>query len=649
MEYFGYAGSILNVNLTSGEIRNGPLDLRLAEKFVGGWGINYRFIWDLLKPGIAPLSPENPIIVGAGPLVGTLFGGAKIHGTIKFTLPATEDGCHYVASAVSGSNRFGIMLKNAGYDHLIITGRAERPVYLKIIDDDIEICDASHLWRIKDIYETSDELSCRYPECGLIVIGRAGENLVHFAMAITDRRMHFGRGGLGAVMGSKNLKAIVVQGTKGIRIAHIKPFMKLTNRLYNQISENAKNRRELGSHAAWAGMISMNMNPGLWSVFDWNERYGIQKLREVEKDNKACSACWASCHTAYEVKDGEFAGLHTETGHYLWPAILGQKLELKDHREALKLLDIANRPGMCVATMSSLLDWVTRLYTEGNINRNHTDGLTLRREISTYICLAEKMIDREGALGNAMADGWFAISKHVGRDARTDYLQGTGIAKGTDCIYPARMAKLDPMRFSMGITNPRGGYSGQGISITHSPLQPLESIREDAIRRGTPPDSIAKIFQPVPYYGAFNVGRLTKHMEDFCSLENSLGTCSALSRYLVTVDDLAELYSAATGMDTNAKELITCAERVQNLYKLLNTREGFTKREDAAFPEVWLTPIITPDRREALTDYYRIRELSREDILKLLDDYYDERQWNRELGVPSIEKLKQLGLDDLSD
>ena len=649
VEYFGYVGGVLYVDLSTGEIRKEALDMTLAERFLGGWGINYGLLWDLLKPGTDPLSPDNPIIIGAGPLVGTLAHmGNKIAGTTKFALPATEDGRHYVASGFSGSSRFGAMMKNAGYDHLIITGCASKPVYLKVMDSEVEICDAGDLWGKADAYETSERLWNRYPECGVIAIGKAGENLVRFAMAMTDKRSTLGRSGFGAVMGSKKLKAIVVRGSRGVRVADPKRFMKKVEQGYAKNSAFAKQTAEMGVNFMWAGVIVRNFNPGLWSIFDWNKRYGIEKCNEVKKDVKACANCYFSCHVAYEIKGGQFDGLQTETGHYLWPAVKGQCLELEDHRDAIKLLDMANRAGMCFVTMGALLDWITRLYTQGSINEGQTDGLALSRSIGSYISLTEKIIAREGLLGNAMADGWFAISKHVGRDARTDYVQGAGIAKGTDCIYSARMAKLDPMRFTMGVTSPRGAHNTPGASLSAAPLQSLEMLKRDARAWGTPEEAISRIFQFTPYYGAFNNGRLTKYVEDLYSVFCCLGICVGGAEFgLATAADLAELYSAATGIVIDTDELIKRAERVYNLYKLLNVREGFTRKEDAEFPEIWLTPIQTPDGREAMTDYYRIRELSREDILLLLNDYYDERGWDVEKGIPTREKLNELGLQDL--
>jgi aldehyde:ferredoxin oxidoreductase len=648
MDFFGYAGGVLYVDLTRGEIRKEALDPALIEKFLGGWGINYKLMWDLLKPGTDPLSPENPIVLGAGPLVGTLaHTGNKIAGTTKFALPATEDGRHYVASGIAGTSRFGAMMKCAGYDHVVITGRAKGPAYLRIDDDNVELCDAGDLWGRTDVYEASEKLTGRHADSGVIAIGPAGENLVRFAMAVADKRRTLGRSGFGTVMGSKNLKAVVVRGTRGIKIADRKRLLKKVNELYPLNSFLSKQMADLGDHVGWASAVSINMNPGLWSVFDWDECYGVKKWYEVKKDVKGCSGCNIACHVAYEIRDGEFAGLQSETGHYMWPAVKGQYLGLRDHRESIKLLDMANRAGMCAITAGALVDWVSRLYADGAIDLTHTDGSPLGRDIHAYIRLTERMINREGDLGKAMADGWFAISRHVGKDAGTDYVQGFGIAKGTDCIFPARTSKLDPQRFTMGVTNPRGGHSPQGNSLSSSPLLPLETLRNDALAWGTPAEAVERIFQPVPYYGAFNCGRLTRHVEDFYSLQCCLGTCTLQAiAGLVSINDFAELYSAATGMETGPEELRRRSERVYNLYKLLNVREGFGRAEDAAFPEVWLTPIDTPDRREALTDYHRIRELTREDILKLLDDYYDERGWDPAKGTPSREKLTELGLEN---
>ena len=156
--------------------------------------------------------PENPIILGVGPLVGTLYPGAnKVMTTCKMPMTASNDGKHFIGTSVSGNNLFALMFKNAGYDHIVISGRAEKPVYLKISDDEVQLCDAEDLWGKNDVYETADILDRRHEGFGKMVIGKAGENRVRFAMAFVDRFWHAGKSGFGAVMGSKNLKAIIVK------------------------------------------------------------------------------------------------------------------------------------------------------------------------------------------------------------------------------------------------------------------------------------------------------------------------------------------------------------------------------------------------------------------------------------------------------
>jgi len=205
---------MLYVDLTSRKIREEELDLSLARKFIGDWGIGARLAYDLIKPGVDPLGPENVIIIGAGALAGTMTPSAtRVTATTKFPLNG--------AVGVAGGCSFAPMLKWAGYDHIIIRGAADKPVYLQIFDDDVRLVNASHLWG-KDIFEATESLRSELgSDISVISIGQAGENLAHTSLALIDNIANLGRGGLAAVMGSKKLKAIVTRGTKGIKIADV--------------------------------------------------------------------------------------------------------------------------------------------------------------------------------------------------------------------------------------------------------------------------------------------------------------------------------------------------------------------------------------------------------------------------------------------
>jgi len=180
-------------------------------------------------------------------------------------------------------------------------------------------------------------------------------------------------------------------------------------------------------------------------VIKWDALYGNDAVcNKIWKSWHACSGCFIACKAASEIPDGEYKGLFWQGTHYLVAGVLGQRLDITDYRQAIKLCDMFNRAGVDWYISHEMIDWLTRLYEEGKITEKETGGLVLKRNFETYVELLEKMVNREG-IGAAMADGWFELSKRIGRDATTDYVQGNGIAKGTSCIYDARPARLDPM------------------------------------------------------------------------------------------------------------------------------------------------------------------------------------------------------------
>jgi aldehyde:ferredoxin oxidoreductase len=658
---YGYAGRILRVDLTDGDISQEQLDLELVHDFIGGWGINNRLFYDIQRPGTDPFSPDNPMIIGVGALVGTPVPGAgKVICTTKSPI-LTKENRHFIDNAVAGSNRFGVMLKNAGYDHVIITGMAERPVYLKIIDGDAKICDADRLWGKKDVYETTDYLMHEYEESGVISIGKAGENLVRYGMAAVDLSGTLGKFGLGAVMGSKNLKAVVVRGRKGIKVANPKRFMKSVDVMRKNVEKAPFLRafHMLGIASGW-GVQAPLVKEGVWSFKRWTELYGTKKWMEVRGGkNYACSTCLLNCKVDYEIKDGEFKGLRSFTGHYFLPARVGQRLEIEDYRKAVKLLDICNRAGMCYFTASGITNWITRLYEEGIITKRETDGLEPKRDFDTYVEIFEEIINREG-LGDIIAEGWYPLSKKITSDRCVgdasklpegqlptidpdQFVEGTGIFKGADAIQDGRFTALHPQAFSY-ITDPRPHHGGTQ-SLHTLPGIPIGMLREDVENMGTEKDAVDRIFTDTPYYGDFNVGRYAKHLEDVMAVHDSMGTCIVYSLFgrFLNVKMISDFYSAATGIEISAEELKMKGERAFNLFKIINIREGFEGRDRCS--KIWLSPIDTPDGRVALMDYYRKREISAADIEELLDDYYDERGWSLE-AIPTRKKLIELELEE---
>ncbi|MFH1481889.1 MAG: aldehyde ferredoxin oxidoreductase C-terminal domain-containing protein [Pseudomonadota bacterium] len=649
MDIPGYMGKILFVDLGTGATEVKPLKEAWAKDYLGGWGINYRLAYDLIKPNVDPFSPENPIILGEGPFVGTLYPGAsKMMATTKMPMTASKDGKHAIATSTSGSHRFTLMFKYTGYDHMVIQGRSEKPVYLKIDDDAVELIDAGDLWGQKDVYETAEILLDRHEGFGVISIGKAGENRVRYAMAYVDKSWHLGKSGFGAIMGAKNLKAIVVRGSKGVKIADPDRFMAVVNPLLALARNNpaAAEIRKVGFHSSWDLIWVHNYYQSeKWKKAEWTKYYGIETVPNVLKDHKACCACPMGCKTDFLVKSGPYAGQEASATHYLTAAVAGSRLEIEDPGAAIKFMDKTNLYGMCAFNALSMVDWITRCFQDGVITKEQTEGVNLSRDVDTYLLLLDWVADRKGALGNAMADGWFALSEFVGKDATKDYIQAHAIAKGQESIYPPRAAKLDPMRITMIMTNPRGGQSPQGHSATTAPLRPVKAVKRDAVNTGMSEEDLGKTFSE----DNFDHARLTRHIEDAYGVYNALGVCSVYATFGWTnIKVLAEAYSALTGIETSPEELKKKGERIMNLYKILNVREGFTRKEDSP-PEAIFTPIQTPEGEQRLEDYYRKKAYTKEDCERLLDTYYEDRGWDVKTGIPTREKLKDLGLEEFAE
>jgi len=361
MESYGYAGRILHVDLTTGKSEVEALDRELARSFIGGWGMNAKLAYDHVKPRIDAYSPEMPIILGAGVLGGTIApASAKSFVTTKCPTSGT------VSTAVGGSN-LSAALKWAGYDHMIITGKAQRPVYLKIVDDDVQIRDASDLWG-KDLVEATEELRDRHGgTCAIACIGPAGENLVRISIALVNRLSTFGRS-LGGNMGSKKLKAIVVDGTKGTKVAQPRNFMRMVDNLTEKFMEDPL-REKWTSLALFyiqrsdAEMPCRNSRE-LMSAEEGEElvrRFGAEEYLKRKIRTLTCVSCPSGDKAAVGVKEGPLAGLF---GVQSTPSSLdsGYKMGMENMDWSIKYLDLLNRYGLDGASMHRLIEWAIDLY-----------------------------------------------------------------------------------------------------------------------------------------------------------------------------------------------------------------------------------------------------------------------------------------------
>lgn len=617
-ENYGFAGYILHVDLTSGEISKEKLDLSVARKFIGGLGMNIKLGYDLIKPEVDPLSPENVIIVGTGPLVGTIApGSARVYSTTK--LPANGA----IGWGGGGGVRFGCMLKNAGYDHIVIRGRADKPVYLKISDDDVEICDAESYWG-KSSIQMVDELRNKHGKSwGVVSIGQSGENLVRFSMAYIDKYSTLGRGGFAAVMGSKNLKAIAAYGTKGVRVANRKKFLEICEGLYKRI----RNYPKLKDSHKYGFLNFMPVMP--------KEDY-----LELKKARMACVGCPIGDKDILQIKKGKFKGLtiHTTTAiNTLGPKLYGGL----DYDESIKLTEMLDGYGLDIFETYELLKFVDNLNKHGMISDEEIGGP--RIDLGNYESLKEwfrKIAYRE-EFGDFLAEGFNQVLERYGEGIEEfEPSVVKGLVAYQSVRGPVVSKTFTPFELTMVVLS-RGPASAPGGS---SPLyftfgRPLDWIQGHFDRMGIPKDAQERILTEKEGM-AINVGRLTKYAHQFLYICGSVGTCGRgqINRFY-SLKTFAELYSAATGFEISAEELMITSERIFNLEKAANVREGFSRKDDI-FPEKWF-------EEPTHLDYYEKVKITKEIAYGLLDDYYRERGWSLETGIPSRDKLIELGLEDV--
>ena len=639
MDYYGYAGSILYVDLTGGKIRKEPLDPELASAFIGGWGFTLRLAYDLIPPDVDPLSPENAIILGVGPLTGTTVPGSS---EISLTTKCLLNGGF---PEHAGGGHLALMLKTSGYDAVVITGRAEKPVYLRIADDDVALCDASDLWG-QDVYETIDELRGRHEPCSILPIGPAGENLVEISVAAMDKGGTLGSGGFPAVMGSKKLKAIVAQmGTKPTKVAHRLKLDRLVDEEIGRIKsyhlrEEMMKAGSMAMTREWLSAAGAFRNNWRQIVIDPEGAGYADAIYEIHKrsrKNISCPTCLMCDKDRVDIKEGKYAGLTAYDTAIMAVPTSGPTVD--HYAQALEAMDLPNRLGICRLQWMAVWDYMVYLYEQGVITKEDTGGIELKSDPDTTLRLMRMTAYREG-FGDVLAEGIVGASRRIGRGAEAEAVH----IKGFNIILVAepRLNGMGTMEFE-GLVQPGRCANQQGSlgAPSYNRGRPAEQWVRQAERCGVPGEAIQRIFTT----DSFNVGRLTRYAEDYTSVCNCLGLCNRLyiGRFH-SLKSLAEFYSAVTGIEMSPEELMKAGERCWNLLKVLNSRAGFDRSHDRP-PDVWFTPLKVDGQELPLTDYYRTKILTREDVASLLDDFYEERGWDKKTSAPTPEKLRELGLE----
>ncbi len=616
----GFMGQVLFVDLSTGAVEKKPLTRADAERFIGAAGINARLAYELISPGSDPLGPGNALIYGIGPFAGSIVPGAA-----RTVVTAKSPLTNFYGTSAAG--HFGMMLKFAGYDHLVITGRARTPVYISVFDDEVTIEDGSALWGM-DVFETTDSIWAKRPDAWVTCIGQAGEHLVKHAVIINNKYSTYGSTGLGAVMGSKNLKAVVARGTKPLRMADPKAFFRLANLVFKRLMDASHfdEWRKLGTliqFQSYAEGADEDMARRGFDMKNWTEVYA----GKLWKSPVTCPSCPVGCKAWMEIDEGERQGLKMAiscpAGTMTGPYAMGVSDPVRDFAEVARCSELANRYGVSTFGTIHVFNWLIDLYDRGVIDKTDTFGIDLKKgDPATYQQLLYLVSHREG-IGEVIADSYEEAFSRIEK-ATEPVLPDERIYRGRSTAYETAWNVSD---FGVIVDPRRSGPPNAYSSVTMMPGRSQKSLEEYVRRLGVPEAEVGRYVTG----GAdgYNVPRLARLVELYNLVLYSVGSCQRpfISRVL-DLETIASLYSAATGIPTTVAGLMESAERILTLQRMFNVREGLSRSDEM--------------NRSTLHS-----DQAQKDLDAMLNDYYEAHGWDQETGVPGRRRIAELGLEDI--
>jgi len=611
------------IDLTKGSINIQPVPLDLRKKFLGGRGINMHFLSQSYTSQLDPFSPDNPLIFGVGLLTGTLGFGSRMNITSK----SPESG-HLGDANVGGD--FGAELVKSGMSHLVIKGKSESPIYLLIKNGEVEIRDAQKLKGL-DTVETQKRIRQELGDERIQVacIGLAGENRVRFAGIRTGLKNSAARTGLGAVMGSKNLKAVAVRGSLDITISDPINYQKYYLKQMKTLMET-KWVQALGTYgtpllfqyANAMGFLSVRNNQ--WTtVGDQGYALEAEALEPFSTGMLSCFGCPAHCRHRFSIEEGKHRGTKGEGPEYASIGSLGTKLGNLDLQNIVYATELCNRYGLDTISTGSYMAWAMELYQRGIIDQEMTEMPLNWGDGEVILELLHRIARRKG-FGNILAEG--PLAGKVFGEASRDYLLNIK-------NFPIEMTdERLPKSFALGMaTSSRGA-----CHMRSRPSLDVLGLPEDVLKKiyGGPVSS-----QFSSYSGK---GRMVWWHELLNAVCDSLGFCRFLtvfsSPHAPQYKEFSKLIALSTGLVLTPEELKTIGERIYTLERTMLVKDGMTRKEDTLPKRYFDEPISDgPAQGEVIL---------REAFDKMLDEYYRLHGWD-ENGVPKKKNLKKLGLIEL--
>ena len=612
----GYWNKVLRIDLTNKKVVKEDVEDKIFRLFVGGAGFGAKILWEEVSPEKDPLHADNRLIFATGPLQGhPVPGGAKFSVVSKSPLTNTQ------ADSAAGA-KWGPFLKKAGYDALIIQGRSETPVYIYIDDDKVEIKDAKSIWGL-DSYQAVDQIRKELGDerVSVATIGPAGEKLVRMACIVVDKHSFAGRCGLGAVMGSKNLKAVAVKGSKKVPVANLS-LLKEYNRKYFKEIHNASIKSGLRPHGTPVLCITAegfgDMPIKYWTGDTWPE--GAKKIGAPNYTNVLsakpypCLYCPIGCHRNINIEEPTKYRLKGIGPEYETLGMLGTNLLIDDVKAIAVANDICNKLGIDTISTGACIGFAMECYEKGIISKKDTGGMEIKWGDPEILIELVKQIGNKEGFGSIFSEGALRAARKIGKNAEELVVH----VKGLD--FPAHDPRACWGMIPTYATGTRGACHMRGVE-------------EDVEMSGFYIPEIGITKEKAQFFKREGKAFLAVKMQDYCALVNSLVLCVFMpDGGDLSFTSILNIFNSITGWEWDVQEAMKCGERIFTMQRLINLRDGYSKKDD----------ILPPKMHVPAKKGFRAGKVP--PVEELINEYYRLREWD-ENGHPSKRKLQELDLD----
>ena len=615
-----FVGQILRVNLTSGTIRTEDLDPQWARQTLGGAGLATRYLFELTSPGIDPLGADNVLIFMTGALTGTPSASAS-----RYSVVAKSPQTNLWGQSNSGGF-FGPAMKWAGFDGVIFEGISPEPVYLSLQDGKAELREAKHLWGLT-VPECDDRLQAEIGHPVTVAcIGPAGEKLVRYAAIMNNKNRAAGRTGMGAVMGSKRLKAIACSGNRHIELHNGGEFMQVTQRQREFMDESIM---KIAFDTFGTNMIADMVNVrGGYPTHNWQEGT-FEQIENVNSqamtdqvlvEGVRCFACPVACGRGTEIRQGKWKGAHGEGPEYETVDTLGAMCGVDDMNAITMANYRCNEYGLDTISAGATIAFGMECYQRGILTQEQTGGLALQFGDADLVVNLVELIGKREGIGDLLAEGTRRMAEQLGGGSEHFAMQVKGLELPA---YDPRAAKITGLGY---VTASRGGDHMNGYIQAPTFIDMPFLIVDDSTIRD-------------PFAVDPRDARVLIDMENALSVLDALGGCKFMG-VLVSAGEIVDLVRAATGWDFTMEEFRKCGDRLQTMARAYSVREGLRRDQDILPERLMVDPLPDGPARGMVLD--------RPSLEKLKDAYYEMRGWDVASGIPSPGKLHELELDFLT-